>query len=68
MLQQAQGVANQIASNAPLAVRMAKQLIDQKEAPEYMEAIAGALGAHTKDGQEGVQSFAEKRPPKYTGN
>ena len=68
LLEQAQSLANQIASNAPLAVRMAKQLIDQQEAPENLEALAGALGASTQDGREGIQSFAEKRPPKYSGN
>ena len=65
--QRARAMADQIASNAPLAVRMAKQLIDHRDHPENMEAIAGALGAHTQDGQEGIQSFREKRPPKYGG-
>ena len=67
VLQRAQAMANQIASNAPLAIRMAKQLLDRKDAPEHMEALAGALSAHSTDGREGLLSFTEKRSPKYIG-
>jgi len=67
VLQHAQSLASQIASNAPLAVRMAKQLIDHPHTPENMEALAGALGASTLDGREGIRSFTEKRSPNYSG-
>ena len=67
LLQRVRAIANRIAANAPLAVQMAKQLIDQHHAREHMEALAGALGAYTKDGQEGVMSFQQKREPDYKG-
>ncbi len=63
----AKALATKIAANAPLAVRMAKQLVDGRHSPEHMEALAGALGAFTEDGREGVKSFTEKRPPNYSG-
>ena len=63
----ARELAEKIAANAPLAVTMAKQLIDNKGAPEHMEAMAGALGAYSEDGKEGVLSFKEKRAPRYKG-
>ncbi|MCY3615527.1 MAG: enoyl-CoA hydratase-related protein [Bacteroidetes bacterium] len=54
-----------ISSNAPIAVQMSKQLLDADCAP--LESIAGALSAFTDDGQEGVQSFSERRQPDYKG-
>ena len=63
-------LARQIAANAPLAVQFAKQAIDggtQDGAGYTMEALAGALSAHSKDAQEGLASFREKRPPIYSG-
>ena len=54
-----------ITSNAPIAVQMSKQLLDADCAP--LESIAGALSAFTDDGQEGVQSFSERRKPDYKG-
>ena len=54
-----------ISSNAPIAVQISKQLLDADRAP--LESIAGALSAYTDDGQEGVQSFYERRNPDYKG-
>lgn len=54
-----------ISSNAPIAVQISKQLLDADCAP--LESIAGALSAYTDDGQEGVQSFSERRNPDYKG-
>lgn len=63
-------LARQIAANAPLAVQFAKQAIDgglQGSAGYSLEALAGALSAHSQDAQEGLASFREKRPPNYSG-
>ncbi len=64
-------LARQIAANAPLAVQFAKQAIDgalQGAAGSTLEALAGALAAHTQDAKEGLASFDERRPPDYSGN
>jgi enoyl-CoA hydratase/carnithine racemase len=63
-------IAQEIAANAPLAVRAAKRAING--------GVAEAAGlAHewesyqsiipTADRQEGLRAFAEKRPPVYRG-
>ncbi|MDE2857186.1 MAG: enoyl-CoA hydratase-related protein [Chloroflexota bacterium] len=64
-------LARQIAANAPLAVQFAKQAINgalQGAAGSTLEALAGALAAHSQDAQEGLASFSERRPPDYSGN
>ena len=66
----AEELARQIAANAPLAVQFAKQAIDgglQGSVGYSLEALAGALSAHSQDAQEGLASFREKRPPDYSG-
>ncbi len=63
-------LAEQIAANAPLAVQFAKQAIDgysHGSAGFTLEALAGALSAHTKDAKEGLASFKDRRPPNYSG-
>ncbi len=63
-------LARQIAANAPLAVQFAKQAIDsgtEGAAGYTLEALAGALSAHSDDAQEGLASFQERRPPDYSG-
>lgn len=68
--QRARDLAQAIAANAPLAVQMAKQAIDGglgQAAGLALEALAGGLAATTHDGREGVASFAERRPPHFTG-
>jgi methylglutaconyl-CoA hydratase len=63
---------NEIASNAPLAVRAAKELmtIGHKYTAEELNAIEIRLAdkmAHSKDYKEGITAFNEKRKPKYIG-
>ena len=57
----------QIATNAPLAVQMAKQILNGEAGGPLTEALAGGLSAFTQDAKEGLDAFAEKRPPRFEG-
>jgi len=59
-------LATTISQNAPVAVQLAKQMLNADNAP--LESIAGALSAYTNDGQEGINSFKERRSPEYKGS
>jgi enoyl-CoA hydratase/carnithine racemase len=70
LLDRALALAAEIAGNAPVAVQLAKQMIDGGSglgANLALESMAGALSASTADGREGVAAFREKRPARYTG-
>lgn len=56
----AQQLAATIAANAPIAVQLAKAVLNNEGGPA-LEAIAGAFSASTDDGREGIASFKEKR-------
>ncbi|MCY4159610.1 MAG: enoyl-CoA hydratase/isomerase family protein [Bacteroidetes bacterium] len=58
-------LAEIISGNAPVAVQLAKQMLNTNCAP--LESIAGSLSAYTADGQEGIDSFIEHRQPRYKG-
>lgn len=65
-------LAGTIAANAPLSVRVGKQVVD--EAPTWHPAEAfgrqGELASRvllSDDAREGVAAFAEKREPRWTG-
>jgi methylglutaconyl-CoA hydratase len=65
-------LAQRIAKQAPLAVRSAKHAIDAGQACDIangmdIEAADYALLLPTQDRLEGLQAFAEKRPPRYRG-
>jgi enoyl-CoA hydratase len=68
-LARAEALAAQIAKRGPVAVAMAKQLVNAAEgegdASATFEGLAGALAAFTEDGAEGVASFREKREARY---
>jgi enoyl-CoA hydratase/carnithine racemase len=66
------GWAAEIAANAPLAVQAMKRLFragmneDFRTHSEHVLLALGALMA-TKDFQEGLASFVERRPPEFRG-
>ncbi|MGD9942503.1 MAG: enoyl-CoA hydratase/isomerase family protein [Burkholderiaceae bacterium] len=64
-LPRARALALEIAANAPDAVRLAKQLIDQGRGGLSGETIAAGLAALVDDGAEGRAAFLGKRAPCY---
>lgn len=64
-----QNLAQKIAQRAPIAVQIAKQVIDAGEGiatGRTLEALAGACSAATEDAVEGGQAFRDKRQPHFT--
>jgi enoyl-CoA hydratase len=68
---QAKSMAADICRLAPVAVQLAKQLVDAGSGDGLaaaLEAIAGGLAAGTEDGREGKDSFAHKRAAHFKGS
>jgi len=70
--QAARSYAGELARNAPLALRAAKQAILQGLERPMDEALKGEGEAYdslvpTRDREEGLRAFLEKRPPKWRG-
>jgi enoyl-CoA hydratase/carnithine racemase len=68
----AEALAREIARNAPLAVGLAKRLIDRghgldKMSFMEMEALAQSLLLMTEDFVEGAQALAQRRDPNFKG-
>lgn len=64
--------AMQIIAKAPLAVQMAKQVLQSgydtdMQTAQLVERLAQALLFSTEDKNEGTQAFLEKRSPKFVG-
>lgn len=62
--------ADEMSAKAPVALQLTKQLLNAaagEGSEAALEAMAGALAAHTLDAAEGIKSFQEKRPPNYQG-
>jgi enoyl-CoA hydratase/carnithine racemase len=71
LMEEVNDIAAEIASNPPLAVREAKQLM-YVHSPSLHEVIAredeaAAKIAGTEDRKEALRAFQEKRPPQYVG-
>jgi enoyl-CoA hydratase/carnithine racemase len=70
-LARARALATDIAERAPVAVELAKLLVNLAEGEEMAaaaEAIAGALALSTADAREGVAAFRAKRRPVFRGS
>jgi enoyl-CoA hydratase/carnithine racemase len=63
-------LAARIATQAPVAVQVAKQLIDglRPRAAASLEALGGGLTAFTDDAREGQVAFRDRRTPEYGGS
>jgi enoyl-CoA hydratase len=63
-------LAQRIAAQAPVAVQIAKQLIDglSPRGSASLEALGSGLAAFTADAQEGLASFRERRPAQFGGS
>ena len=72
LMEQAFSLAGKIAANPYLSVRHAKRLIKMywnwnRTDEGYREELESVLEiTRTKDCQEGMRAFKEKRPPHYT--
>ncbi len=66
----ARRTAERIAAQAPVAVQVAKQLIDglRPRAAGSLEALGSGLAAFTDDAGEGQASFRERRPARFEGS
>ena len=68
----AMAMATEIASNAPVALRMMKRsfyegLGWEVRAAAYREAMAQAITVDTEDAREGIAALLAKRPPEFKG-
>ena len=73
-LEAGMAMASEIAANSPLAVRGTKFMLQQNEnlTTEQSLMVNGMFTMMTSlqsnDLKEGIQAFAERRPPKFTGS
>jgi len=73
LTERTQELAKQILANSPSSVRATKKLINSFIAKQLDQQIADAIQDNarirtTADFREGVSSFLEKRPPKWSGH
>jgi enoyl-CoA hydratase/carnithine racemase len=64
------GLVGELLGGAPVAVALAKQLVDAAAdgAPSrVLESLAGGLTSATDDLREGVSAFLQRRDPVFTG-
>ena len=72
LLAEAVKLVRQITANAPVAVRLSKEVINRGvntdlDSAQQMEADAFAICFSTEDQVEGMKAFLEKRKPTYRG-
>jgi len=70
--ERAQALARRIAANSPLALRQAKRAIDLGVDLDLHSGLALEEEAYNRclysaDREEGMRAFAERRPPRFTG-
>jgi len=67
VLEHALGVARELAAKSPVALALAKRLVNL--APGALEAEVEGFGElfASEDAKEGLAAFAEKRAPRFTG-
>jgi len=61
-------LAARISAQAPVAVQVAKQLIDANRPRTSLEPLGGGLTAFTDDAREGQAAFRERRSPEFEGS
>jgi enoyl-CoA hydratase/carnithine racemase len=69
-MKEAKSRADGIAASGPIALEMAKLMINAAEGEETsaaIEALAGGLAARTTDLREGIAAFRQKRPARFEG-
>jgi len=72
VLAEAMALANEIAANAPVAIRLTKRAMNeglnwQPKQAAFREAFAQALSLTTDDAKEGMAALLEKRTPDFHG-
>lgn len=68
--QQVQEIADELKNNSPTAIRLGLEALDhlQPQADSHSYLLGMLMKAiRSKDGQEGLAAFREKRKPKWTG-
>lgn len=73
LLSEARRIADKIAANPPHAVRMTKRLLREAHTASLanildMSAAMQAIAHATKDNDEAIDAFIERRSPQFTGN
>jgi len=71
-LEEAKGLAREIASKPPIAVRAAREAVLKAEDSDLETGLALERGLFaslfdTQDQKEGMRAFLEKREPRFTG-
>jgi enoyl-CoA hydratase len=71
-LGEAKTVANAIAAKAPIATRIAKELVDHADETPLAAGVADErkalyLAFASEDASEGLNAFVKKRPPEFKG-